>query len=326
MTKSILAVESGRIHDKRTRPGTNNACVRKWESSARVPRGCCSHICCTRQGIDSRRRRSAQRGATSSSACAPACWSRAPSTCWSQSGVGERLQREGLVHHGIELRFGGRGHRIDMTVAHRRPRDHRLRAAGSRQGPDRGPPRRRRRDPVRSGGRGGHRPRRRRAVDPLPARRRDARRSNAISSPGATASTASAAARCPPGIFRTFERAYPFAWLGILAAAPPTHDELIYAHHDARLRALQHALARGHAPVPPGARRTRTSRAGPTRASGTSCTRAWRRPTDGGCSEGPILENGVTGMRSFVSSRCSTAGCSSRATRRTSCRRRARRG
>ena len=32
-----------------------------------------------------------------------------------ESGVGERLQREGLTHHGIELRFGGRGHRIDLT-------------------------------------------------------------------------------------------------------------------------------------------------------------------------------------------------------------------
>ena len=29
-------------------------------------------------------------------------------------GVGERMQREGSVHHGIELRFGGRGHRIDF--------------------------------------------------------------------------------------------------------------------------------------------------------------------------------------------------------------------
>ena len=30
------------------------------------------------------------------------------------SGVGERMRREGLVHHGIELRFNRRGHRIDM--------------------------------------------------------------------------------------------------------------------------------------------------------------------------------------------------------------------
>jgi len=28
------------------------------------------------------------------------------------AGVAERLQREGLPHHGIELRFGGAGHRI----------------------------------------------------------------------------------------------------------------------------------------------------------------------------------------------------------------------
>ncbi len=29
-------------------------------------------------------------------------------------GVGERLRREGLIHHGIELRFGASGHRIDF--------------------------------------------------------------------------------------------------------------------------------------------------------------------------------------------------------------------
>src|ERR1700694_760068 len=31
------------------------------------------------------------------------------------TGAGERLLREGLVHHGIELRFEGRGHRIPLT-------------------------------------------------------------------------------------------------------------------------------------------------------------------------------------------------------------------
>src|ERR1700722_4145242 len=31
-----------------------------------------------------------------------------------ETGVGERMKREGLVHYGIELRFGGRGHRIDF--------------------------------------------------------------------------------------------------------------------------------------------------------------------------------------------------------------------
>ena len=33
-----------------------------------------------------------------------------------ENGVGDRMRREGLVHHGIELRFAGRGHRIDLTA------------------------------------------------------------------------------------------------------------------------------------------------------------------------------------------------------------------
>src|SRR5260370_21126840 len=32
-----------------------------------------------------------------------------------ETGVGARLKRIGLTHHGIELRFGGRGHRIDLS-------------------------------------------------------------------------------------------------------------------------------------------------------------------------------------------------------------------
>src|SRR5580700_6588655 len=31
-----------------------------------------------------------------------------------EAGVGTRLRREGLIHYGIELRFGGAGHRIDF--------------------------------------------------------------------------------------------------------------------------------------------------------------------------------------------------------------------
>ncbi|MBV8703605.1 MAG: FAD-dependent monooxygenase, partial [Acetobacteraceae bacterium] len=31
-----------------------------------------------------------------------------------QTGIGDRLRREGFVHHGIELRFGGRGHRVNF--------------------------------------------------------------------------------------------------------------------------------------------------------------------------------------------------------------------
>ncbi|MEA2324672.1 MAG: p-hydroxybenzoate 3-monooxygenase, partial [Solirubrobacteraceae bacterium] len=30
-------------------------------------------------------------------------------------GLGDRVQREGLVHEGVELRFNGEGHRIDLS-------------------------------------------------------------------------------------------------------------------------------------------------------------------------------------------------------------------
>jgi p-hydroxybenzoate 3-monooxygenase len=36
----------------------------------------------------------------------------------------------------------------------------------------------------------------------------------------------------PPGVLTTWERDYPYAWLGILADVPPSTDELIYAHHE----------------------------------------------------------------------------------------------
>ena len=36
----------------------------------------------------------------------------------------------------------------------------------------------------------------------------------------------------PPGVLRTYARDYPYAWLGILAEAPPSSEELIYANHE----------------------------------------------------------------------------------------------
>lgn len=38
-------------------------------------------------------------------------------------------------------------------------------------------------------------------------------------------------ASLPEGALRSFERVYPFGWLGLLVDRPPVSDELIYAHH-----------------------------------------------------------------------------------------------
>lgn len=39
-------------------------------------------------------------------------------------------------------------------------------------------------------------------------------------------------ASIPADVLKTFERVYPFGWLGILADVPPAHHELIYANHE----------------------------------------------------------------------------------------------
>ncbi|MEQ9641241.1 MAG: 4-hydroxybenzoate 3-monooxygenase [Alphaproteobacteria bacterium] len=36
----------------------------------------------------------------------------------------------------------------------------------------------------------------------------------------------------PTDVLRTFEKVYPFGWLGVLSRTPPVHHELIYANHD----------------------------------------------------------------------------------------------
>ncbi|WAG78362.1 4-hydroxybenzoate 3-monooxygenase [Metapseudomonas furukawaii] len=36
----------------------------------------------------------------------------------------------------------------------------------------------------------------------------------------------------PEGVLTEYERVYPFGWLGLLSDTPPVHEELIYAHHE----------------------------------------------------------------------------------------------
>ena len=59
---------------------------------------------------------------------------------------------------------------------------------------------------------------------------------------------------CRPSIEKALtihERVFPFAWLGILAAAPPSSEELIYCYHERGFRPAQHAHSGDHPPLSP---------------------------------------------------------------------------
>jgi p-hydroxybenzoate 3-monooxygenase len=103
----------------------------------------------------------------------------------------------------------------------------------------------------------------------------------------------------PAGVLHRFERVYPFSWLGILAEAPPATEELIYCRH-ARGFALYSmrspTLSRLYLGVSPD-----------ERLESWSDERIWeelttRLTTNGGASisQGPIVERGITPMRSVV--------------------------
>lgn len=149
-----------------------------------------------------------------------------------ETGVGERMMREGAVHHGIYLRFAGRTRRIDlagltggrsiMVYAQHEVIKDLVKARLDAKAPiefgvkdvtlqdlDTEAPKVRYRDAKGElrelacdyvagcdGFHGVSRP-------SIPSRRR-----------------------------QEFTRAYPFGWLGILVEAPPSTDELIYAHHE----------------------------------------------------------------------------------------------
>jgi p-hydroxybenzoate 3-monooxygenase len=102
----------------------------------------------------------------------------------------------------------------------------------------------------------------------------------------------------PDGVLKTFEREYPFGWLGILAQVAPSMDELVYAHHErgfALLSLRSPELSRYYIQVDHD-----------EDIAEWPDERIWeelqlRTALDGWTlHEGPILEKSVTGMRSFV--------------------------
>ena len=148
-----------------------------------------------------------------------------------EAGVGERLHAEGLVHHGIELCWRGERHRIDLhgltggqtvtvygqTEVTRDLMDARE-AAGARTVYE--------------------------ALDVSvhdfgTARPRVRYRSNGEEHEvecdfiaGCDGFHGVCRASVPAGALKTYERIYPFGWLGVLSETPPVSPELIYANHE----------------------------------------------------------------------------------------------
>jgi p-hydroxybenzoate 3-monooxygenase len=146
-------------------------------------------------------------------------------------GAGDRLHREGLVHHGIELRFGGAGHRIAferlvpgraITVYGQQEVVRDLIAARLAAGGDI----RFEVSDVRPDGLDtGH---------PVISFRQGSEqvRLDCDVIAGCDGFHGVCRTTIPDGVLETYERDYPFAWLGVLAAVAPSTEELIYAYTD----------------------------------------------------------------------------------------------
>jgi p-hydroxybenzoate 3-monooxygenase len=213
-----------------------------------------------------------------------------------EAGVGGRLEREGLVHEGLELRFAGRGHRIALseltggraiTIYGQQEVvkdliDARLEA---------GAPLYFEVDDVRVD-----------AEQPRIDFERDG---------SAQAIECDVVAGCdgfhgvtrgsvPEGVLTEHEHVFPFAWLGILARVPPSTDELIYCNHERgfALHSLRSPeLSRLYLQVDPD-----------DDIAEWPDERIWdelqtRFALDDGSwslNEGPIVDKAITPMRSFV--------------------------
>ncbi len=212
------------------------------------------------------------------------------------AGVGERMHREGIVHHGLHLQFAGERHRIPLSdlAAGRNiviygqtevVKD--LIAARLHAGL----PLRFEVDEVSVHEIESERPRVRFRHEGAPFELECDVIAGCDGFHGV----------CRPAIeqrLRVFSRDYPFAWLGILAAVAPSSDELVYAHHErgfALLSLRSPERSRLYLQVP-----------ADERLDAWPDERIWeelqRRVALEGwtLAEGAVLEKGITPMRSFV--------------------------
>jgi p-hydroxybenzoate 3-monooxygenase len=146
-----------------------------------------------------------------------------------EAGVGERMHREGLPHDGFSLAFDGGHHRVDLhaltgkrvmvygqTEVTRDLMDARTSAGLTTVYSA---------ENVAIQGFDGSRP---------TLSYRHAGADHEIQADfivGCDGFHGIARASVPTSAIETFEKVYPFGWLGVLADVPPVHEELIYANH-----------------------------------------------------------------------------------------------
>jgi p-hydroxybenzoate 3-monooxygenase len=213
------------------------------------------------------------------------------------SGVGDRLRREGLVHHGIELRFNGAGHRIDFAgltggkgitiyAQHEVIKDlvaARLAAGGL----------------IFFGAEA-------LTIPDLQEQPTIRFRRNGVTEElhcdfiaGCDGFHGICRDAIPGSALRVHERVYPFGWLGILAQVPPASEELVYTYHErgfALLSMRSPQISRLYLQCDP---EEELSRWPDERI--WSELRARMATRDGWVlRDGPVLQKGITPMRSFV--------------------------
>jgi p-hydroxybenzoate 3-monooxygenase len=213
-------------------------------------------------------------------------------------GLADRLTRQGMVHHGLELLYDRRGHRLDLTALagrqitiygqHELVKD--LIAARLSEGG--------------------------RVLFEAPAlaltdltgpnpmvRFRHAGREQELRADviaGCDGFHGVSRQAPPAGALTVHEHEYPYAWLGVLAQAPPSAQELIYAYHERgfalhSMRSPQ--LTRLYLQVPPG---TAVVDWPAERVWSELATRLERDDAGWSLAQGPILEQSVIGLRSVV--------------------------
>jgi p-hydroxybenzoate 3-monooxygenase len=215
-----------------------------------------------------------------------------------ESGVGHRLDRQGLPHDGIYVAFGGERHHIDFAAL---TGGSRITVYGQNEiVRDLIDARRQTGRPLVFEASGV-------AVDGLESRapRLTYRLEGALHEvrcdviAGCDGFHGVCRTAIPSSRLRIFERSYPFAWLGILADAAPASDELVYSRHEtgfALFSMRSPTVTRLYLQCQPDERIEEWSddRIWDVLRTRLSTTDGWRPH------EGPITQKAITGMRSFV--------------------------